>query len=183
MVRRPGRPSRCGCRPATAASPTPDRQGSRRPPRPRAGRAARQPWRQCGSRILHRVCASCSSHLRRPARGQPSPIGVGHLPAEHRNLVPQHQQLHDVGRRAPCQQHQPSQQLAEDQIEQSKRHPSIICASVSLSEVAAQSLRPTFWHPQAARCNGRQGREGADRLADHHEHPRAGLCCAGSPGG
>jgi hypothetical protein len=35
----------------------------------------------------------------------------------------------------------------------------------------------------AAKCNGRQGREGADRLADHHEHPRAGLCCAGSPGG
>src|SRR4029450_1232282 len=71
-----------------------------------------------------------------------------HLPAEHRNLVPQHQQLHVVGRRAPCQQHQPSQQLAEHQIEQSKHHPAIVGASVSLSEVAAQSLRPTFWHPQ-----------------------------------
>jgi len=56
---------------------------------------------------------------------------LDHLPAEHRNLVPQHQQLRVVGRRAPCQQHQPSQQLAEDQIEQSKRHPSIIGASVS----------------------------------------------------
>jgi hypothetical protein len=79
-----------------------------------------------------------------------SPVqsGSGHLPAEHRNLVPQHQQLRVVGRRGPCQQHQPSQQVAEDQIEQSKRHPLIIGASVSLSEVAGQSLRPTFWHPQ-----------------------------------
>ena len=37
----------------------------------------------------------------------------------NRNLVPQHQQLHVVGRRAPCQEHQPSKQLAEHQIEQS----------------------------------------------------------------
>ena len=81
-----------------------------------------------------------------------SPVhpGSDHLPAEHRNLVPQHQQLHVLGRRAPRQQHQPSHQLAEDQIQQSKRHPSIICVNDSPSELAAQSLRPTFRHPQAA---------------------------------
>jgi hypothetical protein len=96
-----------------------------------------------------------------------SPVqsGSDHLPAEHRNLVPQHQQLHVVGRRAPCQQHQPSQQLAEHQIEQSKRHLSIIGASVSLSEVAAQSLRPTFWHPQ----DHRHGRAVRPFLASCHE--------------
>jgi hypothetical protein len=43
----------------------------------------------------------------------------GHLSAEHRDLVPQHQQLRVLGRRAPRQQRKPSQQLAEGQIEQS----------------------------------------------------------------
>jgi hypothetical protein len=64
--------------------------------------------------------------------------------------MPQHQQLRVVGRRAPCQQHQPPHHLAEHQVEQSKCHPSIIGVSASLGEVAAQSLRPTFWHPHAA---------------------------------
>ena len=155
MVRRPGRPSRCGCRPATAASPTPDRQGV-------VGRHDLERAELLASRgasvgrVFFTVYAPVVRVTSGGLRGQPSPIGVGHLPAEHRNLVPQHQQLHDVGRRAPCQQHQPSQQLAEDQIEQSKRHPSIIGASVSLSEVAAQSLRPTFRHPhRRQRCGGR----------------------------
>jgi hypothetical protein len=95
--------------------------------------------------------------------------GSGHLPAEHRDLVPQHQQLHVVGGRAPGQQHQPSQQLAEHQIEQSKRHPSSICASVSLSEVAAQSLRPTFWHPQVDVLVGMEYR---DRIEAGSRLPR-----------
>jgi hypothetical protein len=99
---------------------------------PVAARAGQQP----GESGQHRAVSPVQS-------------GSGHLSAEHRDLVPQHQQLHIVDRRAPRQQHQPSQQLAEDQIEQSKRHPSIIGSSVSLSEVAAQSLRPTFWHPEA----------------------------------
>jgi hypothetical protein len=45
--------------------------------------------------------------------------GSGYLAAEHRDLVPQHQQLRVLGRRAPRQQRKPSQQLAEDEIEQS----------------------------------------------------------------
>jgi hypothetical protein len=39
--------------------------------------------------------------------------------------------------------------ITEDRIEQSSCHPSIIGVSASLSEIAVQSLRPTFWHPQA----------------------------------
>jgi hypothetical protein len=76
--------------------------------------------------------------------------GSGHLPAEHRDLVPQHQQLRVLGRRAPRQQRKPSQQLAEAQIEQSSRHPPIIWISVSLGEPAARSVRLTFWHPHAS---------------------------------
>ena len=48
---------------------------------------------------------------------------------------------------------------------QSKRHPSIIGASVSLSEHTAQSLRPTFWHPQAWRPRG-QGVGDPPRIPD-----------------
>jgi hypothetical protein len=55
--------------------------------------------------------------------------GSGHLTPQHLDLVAQHEQLGVLGGRAPRQHHQPSQQLAEDQIEQSKRHPPIICAS------------------------------------------------------
>jgi hypothetical protein len=60
--------------------------------------------------------------LRQPSQHRPvSPVdpGSGYLPAEHRDLVTEQQQFHVVGRRAPRQQHQPSQQVAEAQIEQS----------------------------------------------------------------
>jgi hypothetical protein len=61
-----------------------------------------------------------------------------------------------VGRRAPRQQHQPFQQLAEAQIDQSERHPPIIWIKDPDGELAAQSLRLTFWHPH---------------LAEHPHHP------------
>jgi hypothetical protein len=98
-----------------------------------------------------------------PARQQPGepsqhrtvgPVqpGSGHLRPQHLDLVAQHEQLRVLGRRAPRQQHQPSQQLAEDQIEQSKRHPPVICAGASLGEVTARAYdRPTGTHRHSAR--------------------------------
>ena len=59
---------------------------------------------------------------RQPSKHRPvSPVqsGSGHLPAQHRNLVAQQQELGILGCRTSRQQRKQSQQLAEDQIEQS----------------------------------------------------------------
>ena len=63
------------------------------------------------------------------ARAGPVHPGSGHLTPQHLDLGAQDEQLGVLGRRALRQQHQPSQQLAEDQVEQSKRDPPIIWAS------------------------------------------------------
>jgi hypothetical protein len=60
------------------------------------------------------------------------------------------------------------------------------CGAATPKPVPANA--PTASNQSTSRMGGgckvqwTQGREGADRLADHHEHPQAGLCCAGSPG-
>jgi hypothetical protein len=85
--------------------------------------------------------------------GQHRPVGPvnprpGHLAPQHRDLVAQHEQLGILGYRAPRQQRKPPQHLAEQQIEQSKSPAPIIAARWLLDELAAQRLRPNFWHPQ-----------------------------------
>jgi len=80
------------------------------------------PWQQRGR--LHQPSPPdrARQEPRKPGQHRavgPVHPGSDHLPAEHRDLVPQHQQLRVLGRRAPCQQRKPSQQLAEAQIEQS----------------------------------------------------------------
>jgi len=52
----------------------------------------------------------------------------GHPPAQHRDLVAQHQQLSVLGCRASGQQRKPPQHLAEQQIDQSQSHAPIIAA-------------------------------------------------------
>jgi hypothetical protein len=61
------------------------------------------------------------------------------------------------------------------------------CGAATLRLVAANA--PTASNQSTSRMGGgckvqwTPRPRSADRLADHHEHPRAGLCCAGSPGG
>jgi hypothetical protein len=61
------------------------------------------------------------------------------------------------------------------------------CGAATLRLVAANA--PTASNQSTSRMGGgckvqwTPRPRSADRLADHHEHPRAGLCCAGSSGG
>src|SRR6266568_4689606 len=62
----------------------------------------------------------------------------------------QDQQLGVFGHRTSRQQCQPSQHLAEHEVQQSQGHPSIIAADGLDDELAAQHRRLTSWHPRVA---------------------------------
>ena len=89
--------------------------------------------------MLRAGCRLDDQHLPGRARqeprqpGQHRPVGPvnawpGHLAAQHRDLVAQHEQLGILDRRTVRQQCEPPQHLAEQQIEQSQVMPSIIVA-------------------------------------------------------
>jgi hypothetical protein len=60
----------------------------------------------------------------RPAHGavRPAGAGPGDLSAQARDLVSQHEDLGVVGRLLAGQQREPADELAEDEVEQSKCH-------------------------------------------------------------
>jgi hypothetical protein len=52
----------------------------------------------------------------------PGEAWPGDLPAQHRHLVPEHEDLGVPGRPPAGQQCEPADELAEDEVEQSQRH-------------------------------------------------------------
>jgi hypothetical protein len=64
----------------------------------------------------------------------------GHLAWQHRDLLPQHQQIGVLGCRTLCQQREPAQQPAEPAVEQSHGQAPIIAADGFLDELAAQPV-------------------------------------------
>ena len=68
----------------------------------------------------------------RPApRGGPSPTGPRLGAAQHRDLVPQHEQFRIRERRRTTQQDKPASKPHEDQIEQTQRHGRSLCPTAT----------------------------------------------------
>jgi len=75
---------------------------------------------------------SSADLVQRPApRGGPSPTGPRLGAAQHRDLVPQHEQFRILERRRTTQQDKPASKPHEDQIEQTQRHGRSSCPAAT----------------------------------------------------
>ncbi|RAS67432.1 hypothetical protein C8D87_103771 [Lentzea atacamensis] len=67
-------------------------------------------------------------------------------PAQHRDLIPHHQQLHILRRRRPAEQNRPTTQLNKDETEQSQSHAHDHAAGTPEPDHCS-SASAEFWHP------------------------------------
>jgi membrane associated rhomboid family serine protease len=72
----------------------------------------------------------------------PGEVWPGDLPAQHRHLVSEHEELGVLGRLPAGQQCEPAEELAEDQVEQSQRHD---WRSSRISASDAKPQVPLLW--------------------------------------
>ncbi|SDM25160.1 hypothetical protein SAMN05421869_13914 [Nonomuraea jiangxiensis] len=86
----------------------------------------------------------CADH--RPIR--PRRPGPCHLPAQHRELMTQDENFRVLRLLRATQQHQPTRELDEDQVEQPQRHEQRSCPPDRESRIPGQPPRPSFGHPQ-----------------------------------
>ncbi|RAS67464.1 hypothetical protein C8D87_103803 [Lentzea atacamensis] len=68
-------------------------------------------------------------------------------PAQHRDLIPHHQQLHILRRRRPAEQNQPTTQLNKDETEQSQSHAHDHAAGTPEPDHRSSRASAEFWHP------------------------------------
>src|SRR6266516_1492133 len=72
----------------------------------------------------------------------PGEVWPGDLPAQHRHLVSEDEELGVLGRPPACPQCEPAEELAEDQVEQSQRHD---WRSSRISASDAKPQVPLLW--------------------------------------
>jgi hypothetical protein len=83
--------------------------------------------------------------------------GLGTGSSQDRNLVAQHEQLDVLGRCRAAEQHQPSEEPTQDQVEQAERHAAGSSRERGMPIAAGHRDLADFWNPTGSQLGERGG--------------------------